>query len=59
MHEPQRENIMSMRTRVAVLAALFTYVEFFVPVYTVSDLVSGLTTALSVGVIAYTGLKGI
>lgn len=48
---------MSMRTRVAVLAALFTYVEF-VPVNTLNELVSALTTAVSVGVIAYTGLKG-
>jgi len=45
-----------MPTRVAVLAALFTYVEF-VPVTTVGELASALTTAVGVGMIAYTGLK--
>ena len=49
---------MSMRSRVAVLAGLFTYVDFFVPIYTVNEFVSALSAAVGVGLIAYVGLKG-
>jgi hypothetical protein len=51
-----RDKGLSMPSSVAMLALLFTYVEF-IPIVTVEQFVSALFTAVGVGVIVYTGLS--
>ena len=56
MQGRQRDKGLSMRFNIAVLAALFTYVEF-IPVTTVNECATALMSAIGVGVIIYSGLN--